>query len=395
MKKCNATLVLWVAIVLGSAANAEIFRVEKDGTGDFTIIQDAVEAASDGDTIEIGPGRYADFFDAPYDIQAVVYIEDKSLSFVGSGQELTVIGPENYGDIDGHQVYGVFVYSDGLTSAFTDLAFDNVQQFGVRIHGAGRIEVDRCTFRDSSGGIFGSFANGGWIRDSQFRDLDTDYGWTAIMCYEPSSGIQIERCEFSDCRGGIRSYWGGCVDTSIDACSFQGGRVGVGFTDGASGSVTNCVFVGQSLYALVGNSPGDVVIEYCQVEMVGEDGFCLCAFASPGNYYLRNNVFLGNYAVIGIYDPRIGWDCRDNTFLRNGNETYFVRPAPSPFYSGPVITLDFANNWWGTDDPDEVAEWIHDYEDDPEHHYIVEFLPMNGAVATEGRSWSEVKSLFR
>jgi len=99
MKKCNATLILWVAIVLGSAANAEIFRVEKDGTGDFTIIQDAVEAASDGDTIEIGPGRYADFFAAPYDIQAVVYIEDKSLSFVGSGQELTVIGPENYGDI--------------------------------------------------------------------------------------------------------------------------------------------------------------------------------------------------------------------------------------------------------------------------------------------------------
>jgi len=395
MKKCNATLILWVAIVLGSAANAEIFRVEKDGTGDFTIIQDAVEAASDGDTIEIGPGRYADFFAAPYDIQAVVYIEDKSLSFVGSGQELTVIGPENYGDIEGHQVYGVFVMGDGLTSAFADLAFDNVQQFGVRIEGAGRIEIDRCAFRDSSGGLFGRFAGGGWIRDSRFSDLDTDYWLDAILCYEPSTGVQIERCVFNDCRVGIGSYWSGCDSISIDDCTFRGGRVGVGFTDGASGAVSNCEFFGQALYSLLGNSPGEFRVENCRAEMVGDSGFCLCAFAPPGNYYLRNNEFLGSSSVIGIFDPRIGWDCRDNMFLRTASDAYFVRPAYSPFYNGPVITLDFANNWWGTDDPDEVAEWIYDYEDDPEHHYIVEFLPMNDTVATEGRSWSEVKSLFR
>ena len=41
-------------------SQAATWTVEKDGSGDFTVIQDAVNAASGGDTILIGPGRYAE-----------------------------------------------------------------------------------------------------------------------------------------------------------------------------------------------------------------------------------------------------------------------------------------------------------------------------------------------
>ena len=40
---------------------ARTWYVEQDGSGDFTVIQDAVDAAGDGDTVAIGPGRYEEY----------------------------------------------------------------------------------------------------------------------------------------------------------------------------------------------------------------------------------------------------------------------------------------------------------------------------------------------
>ena len=36
--------------LLFSSVEGAVLRVEKDGTGDYTVIQDAVDAAEDGDT---------------------------------------------------------------------------------------------------------------------------------------------------------------------------------------------------------------------------------------------------------------------------------------------------------------------------------------------------------
>ena len=58
MNLAKQTVVV-VAVLLGLAlpVAARTWRVEKDGSGDFTVIQDAVDAAAAGDTIRIGPGR--------------------------------------------------------------------------------------------------------------------------------------------------------------------------------------------------------------------------------------------------------------------------------------------------------------------------------------------------
>jgi hypothetical protein len=51
--------------ILGVVCDQGIGRtwsVEKDGSGDFSVIQDAVEAAAPGDTIQIGEGRFEDFW---------------------------------------------------------------------------------------------------------------------------------------------------------------------------------------------------------------------------------------------------------------------------------------------------------------------------------------------
>jgi len=63
MRAPRQVLYCMVMVVFATAgvATAHTWRVERDGTGDFTDIQPAVEVAAPGDTIMIGPGRYNQF----------------------------------------------------------------------------------------------------------------------------------------------------------------------------------------------------------------------------------------------------------------------------------------------------------------------------------------------
>lgn len=55
------TVILTTSFTLISAALSDVLHVEKDGSGDYTVIQDALDSAAPGDSILVGPGRYADF----------------------------------------------------------------------------------------------------------------------------------------------------------------------------------------------------------------------------------------------------------------------------------------------------------------------------------------------
>jgi hypothetical protein len=70
--------------------------VEKDGSGDYTIIQDAVDAAASGDTIRIGPGRFAENNPTPcttYIPFVRIWVPQDVLTIIGAGPEETIIGP--------------------------------------------------------------------------------------------------------------------------------------------------------------------------------------------------------------------------------------------------------------------------------------------------------------
>jgi len=59
----TASRIAMIALCLCLAASAQsaTWHVEKDGSGDFEVIQDAVDAAAPGDVIMVGPGRYEEF----------------------------------------------------------------------------------------------------------------------------------------------------------------------------------------------------------------------------------------------------------------------------------------------------------------------------------------------
>ncbi|MBI5153700.1 hypothetical protein HZA57_00550 [Candidatus Poribacteria bacterium] len=60
IRAARAAFLLVVLMLLASAANAErrIWHVKQDGTGDFTAIQPAMDAASPGDIVTVHPGTY-------------------------------------------------------------------------------------------------------------------------------------------------------------------------------------------------------------------------------------------------------------------------------------------------------------------------------------------------
>jgi hypothetical protein len=62
----------------------------------------------------------------------------------------------------------------------------------------------------------------------------------------------------------------------------------------------------------------------------------------------------------------------------------------------PDRTVDLTGNYWGTDDPAQIAAWIWDGNDDPSIHGFVDFEPFtDGPIPTEESSWGAVKDLYR
>ena len=93
--------------------------------------------------------------------------------------------------------------------------------------------------------------------------------------------------------------------------------------------------------------------------------------------------------------PQIDWDCHDDHFLRIGPEAWYTRPANNDTYGGSDVHLDFAHNWWGTDDPDKVSTWIYDGYDDPGHERspgnIADFVTVAENVEGGSSAWSEIE----
>ena len=72
-----SSITLWLI----SSASAATWTVESDGSGDFASIQDAIDAAADGDEVHLSAGTFYEPFD----------FSGKSLNIVGKGFEVTWI----------------------------------------------------------------------------------------------------------------------------------------------------------------------------------------------------------------------------------------------------------------------------------------------------------------
>jgi len=393
---------LLVAVVFVPHVRGATWYVERDGTGDFTVIQDAVDAAVDGDVIMIGPGRYDEYeyFEGNPQLPVFVLVE-KDLTFVGTGTGETIIGPEDAFQFDlTVDVLGFWLRGDQVEVSISDLTVEHMIRAGVYLD-RGRLDLERCDIRECVfTGIFGLFASGGTIRDCSFRDngIWGDTQCVALGFYQPGVGVLVENCTFVNNFGAAAgAWWPGCRDIEFRDCHFTHGIGGVMFVDGSGGSVIDCTFEDFMSFGVSLSSCGDVVIEDCTITQIGDSTIS----GIEVNYHadsltMRRNVIVSDSYVLYMNVHRIdGGEIRDNHFLREGDDAWWIRtstyyPLPEPH------TIDLGNNYWGTTDTDLLDQWIYDGNDDEDVDVYIDYLPLaDGPVRTESVTWGAVKSLYR
>ena len=387
MDRTMMILILGVMLAAG-AARATTWEVAKDGSGDFMVIQDAVDAASPGDVIWIRAGRYEELtedFDVYGDgtvfADVHVAITKDDLTLRGDGMDATIIGPAVYPDSPDYNYIGITVYSSHATTlTVEDLAVENTN-FGV-FAGSQSCVVRRCRLE-------GNLVNGIRLRTSisaAIDDCEFIASDVAFRTWYPAANVSISNCtvelaDYSSSRGFA------CVNTqnvAIDNCEFTGGGGAIDFQQGTTGIITNVTASGYHNY-------GAKVIDGASAEIYDADfEGGLWAIISNGNGVVCEDSSFRGQTYRTIYLNNWGSSSFTNCEILNGGG-YSVY---CDFNEIPDCHVDMTNCYWGTDSAEQIAEWIWDSNDDPERCCTVDFIPFNGSVATELHSWSAVKGLF-
>jgi Right handed beta helix region len=369
---------------------AATYTVEKDGSGDFTVIQDAVDAASAGDTILIGPGRFNNeqLITIPGWSNIVrVLINKEDLTLIGSGIGNTIIGPEEPWvqgeDVDRGITGGP--YFGSTTFHVEGISFENMYN-GIISYNAFDLTVNSCSFSKIQ---YMVYVGGGGIlnvNDCLFNDLLM--GGTGVTS---NSG---DEAYISNCIFNINPPWNsvekavnlqGVPNTVVQGCEFEGGKIGVGYVRSNFATLTNCSFNGQWKYGIS-----------CYQTEQAEISNCILSNQGIGIYTNTASIHVDQTTFTDVTGTSIGFYDHDeltvnNCILAHGPE-YTIRQYRfcDKSETKNLPHLDFTNNDWGTTDPDTIASWIKVCD------YIVDYIPfLGGPVSTKQQTWDSVKAHYR
>jgi len=384
MRVIRSTLTAFLAtLALNGGAMAATLNVEKDGSGDFAVIQDAVNASADGDTIRIGPGRYEEY--QRYDIGAwrdeaiFVLLDGRTLTIIGSGEGSTVIGPSVPFDPSEHEHGVVLVYGSSLQ--IEELTIDGIYS-GIEVWLQSTATVQRCTFQSHGYGNGSAvFSPTGTI----FQDCTfTGYN-NGVLAHDGSAGVRIENCLFRSVSYAVNTW-----NTSgliVSNCQVEDSLAGVQLYLGSNGIISwlsadchgSCVIVKSSSHAVVENSDLD------------SDDLATLWLASASTATVHGTQ-LTNSGGSCVHLYRSGAVINDSHLSTGGQ--YAVECAP--YSQAESWTADLRNNWWGVSDAESIDALIYDGNDDPEIGVIVQYFPFRDEqVSNEAMSWGDLKRHYR
>jgi len=374
--------ILMVGVGTASAC-AATWRVEQDGSGQFTTLQPAVDAAASGDTILIGPGWYqelhwVDHFGSPIQV-AAYWLGDKDLAFIGAGQDQVTVGPSSYSQYhDGPQGLSdeggadqtIYVSNMSFTNLYAGIASYNVVAADCRF-------IDCDTGISAAGGTYSSVV-----------------GCTFTNVFESS-------CMFFN-----------CTTARVEGCEL-GGYVYFGSTPG--GEIRSCTATGKALchyYQSAGTVDGNQTDCYTgtlSIPCISVDG--------GSTVVVANNVIRGGRTGITVADQGTFVTMQGN--LLEGHDLHNVQlqlgaqlvahgndfhKAPRSdcnlvqcyYYDGSQpLRIDMENNFWGYAYAGLIDNYIWDYKDDPSLMVEVDYDPFaGGSVPSEDESWGSVKALY-
>lgn len=262
-----------LVLLLSTPSLASTITVAPDGTGDYTTLQDAIDAASNGDVILVAPGTYTGEGESVIDFdgksitlrseqgpaQTVIDAQDarRGIAVVNISDEMQVV------TIDGFTIkQGVPVphdYNESGQARHWE-SFDGGGMLCVSTENAGhelanseRIDctVIDCIFEANNarrgGGVY-SMAGDVSLNDCTFNDNSADENGGGV--YEKSTSSSVTTCTFNE-NHAVRGAGLQCAgETTLNGCFFNDNEAsasGGGVQDeGAASTLANCIFNGNS-----------------------------------------------------------------------------------------------------------------------------------------------------
>lgn len=387
-----------IVVVLGAAisADARVWRVALDGSGDTSSIQEAGQLADSGDTISIAPGRYSDLvdhFDGFSTRKVIAAFEgDKELTLIGDDRESVIIGPLVFEFAPPDSPIGIYwrstrvLHAKGLQIVNSNTALRSSYS---------PIDVQNCKFRGNYQCV--TSHGGGTNRiDSCLFEGTTDNGGTApnLSIWTPGAdSCLVIDCELLD--SGRISFdsvsWGEVRDCRIDGF-YTRYYLSSGIIDGCDlGSFASIEGSGASGVEIRDN----VFLADADVE------FGINAYGAGTSIEIYGNIFEGGTARnISMINGASISGFGNHIFHQPG--TYAVQLENYPIDSTAVV--DLRGNFWGTTEADSVAAWIYDVHDaecdgyptPPDVCTEVLYLPIEpNPVPEEKTSLGGLKALFR
>ena len=388
----NSTALLVLCLAL--PASARTWFVEKNGSGDFTVIQDAVDASAAGDTIRIGSGRFTDWrlYPTPDNPRYKIVHTPHDLTFIGAGWDETVVGPE------------MLTYSvDGVPlHAFSGRGLDAV----VLVEDL-QVEHVMTAF---------NYGKALYLRRVRTRELRLE-----IVLLTLSDCLDIEDCEFVQPVGGDgatinHSFDGRIVDVAIRRSRFVGGDTNINLpnarlvledssfenTNGpicwAAGTaeIRRCTFTGEELIGGIWIDGGvSATITDCVVHPTLSRNLVVGLGAQAVG---ERNVFHGSKAVYG--EDTIVLDASGtNLVLRNCDILRQPQTRWSVFNGSTTHDIDLRWNFWGTTEPESLSVWIRDRSDcqagpDCRTTYVLYEPFLTRSIPSSRSSLGSLKALF-
>jgi hypothetical protein len=389
-------LALALALAAG-VAEARTWWVKKDGSGDYTVIQAAVDAAASGDTIRIGPGVFEEenIWVAPNGavIQARVLVRLGELTFIGSGIDQTVIGQSEPWEVPQGDHKGFFAHSH-MGSARVVVEDLTIQNARGGVYGwETEVVINRCRFIGCHLGIslLNHQTSGLYVKDSIFDDLARNGAsihthWLAVA--------EIRDSKFAH----GPSHWPrwhiamNSTDSAvIENCEFIGSSKGIQLDQRTTARITRCTFDGQSPFGIsTGVWEVRATVEDCVFRNQRRAVFL---YEGTQAFTMTHCVF-ENVSEASVYIHKARGIQINDCDLAQG-EQYAVKAVLFDWDPG-VHELDFTNNYWGTDDAGEIAAMIHDANAHDGTNYVVVFKPFRTeSVPVVPVSLSDIKRMFR
>lgn len=373
-----ALSLLVLLLAFPTASLARVWRVARDGTGDFTTIQPAVDAAASGDTVLIGPGRYREM--QPFTPGGVWWaptcagVSVAELTLIGTHRDSVVIGPDT-------RPPGLSL-GIGTSTAVTRLVVRSltVVNLDSGIYTMAETDIADCAVRGCDVGFDAMCAG-----ELRVRDCLAEDNYFGVLPYRPTTRYMVENCTFRRNSFGVAVSY--VQEGVIRGCRFEGGAVGVQFAALARGSVEACTFRDAASSSVVAWDWAAITVRNNDVRggQSNLDANSSAQVDGSGNQWRG-----GSYATVWLSG---GTASLSGDHILDGGRRIVEL---STFLTEPPVTIDLRSNYWGIANRDSIAALIWDGHDDPAIRAFVDFEPFSSIpLPAERKSLGSVKSLYK